>query len=367
MSYKEFESLEELMETLKSKKTLEKAALQNLDLTKIEKEVLSTNFTDSIFLGCTLNESIRKHIEDGNYIFPKLEVPFNVYPEKLYNKDTLLNNYKIGHPESAKDSYDIAVYNHYIKEGKEPGSIKESLARRLHDHSITDALYDFLGKYDEKKQVAIMGGHGLSREDNNYRTVATISKKLTELGYLLISGGGPGAMEATHLGAWFAGREMEDLEDALTILGEAPGYQDELWLDTAFRVIEKYPNPKYESLGVPTWLYGHEAPTPFATQIAKYFANSVREDGLLAIAKGGVIYAPGAAGTVQEIFQDATQNHYLNFEYASPMVFLDKDYWTNKMPIYPLLKDLLEKGRYKNLILSIYDNAEDIVKELEAF
>ena len=53
------------------------------------------------------------------------------------------------------------VYQHYIEQGKEASSIKETLARRLHDHSITDTLYDFLENYEEKKIVAIMGGHGL--------------------------------------------------------------------------------------------------------------------------------------------------------------------------------------------------------------
>jgi predicted Rossmann-fold nucleotide-binding protein len=65
-------------------------------------------------------------------------------------------------------------------------------------------------------------------------------------------------------------------------------------------------------------------PTPFATHIAKYFANSVREEGLLAIAKGGVIFTPGSAGTMQEIFQDLAQNHYQSFGVSSPMVFMDK-------------------------------------------
>ena len=127
------------------------------------------------------------------------------------------------------------------------------------------------------------------------------------------------------------------------------------------------PQDKYESLGVPTWLYGHEPATPFATHIAKYFDNSIREDGILTIAKGGIIYSPGSAGTLQEIFQDAVQNHYLSFGYASPMVFLDSDYWTKQIPVYPLLEELLAKGRYKNLLLSIADEEDDIVAEIKKF
>ena len=35
--------------------------------------------------------------------------------------------------------------------------------------------------------------------------------------------------------------------------------------------------------------------------MAKYFSNSLREDGLLAIATHGVVYAPGSAGTTQDV------------------------------------------------------------------
>lgn len=112
-----------------------------------------------------------------------------------------------------------------------------------------------------------------------------------------------------------------------------------------------FPNPAFRSLGVPTWLYGHEPPTPFATDIAKYFSNSVREDGLLTIAKGGVIFAKGSAGTMQEVFQEVTQNHYLSFGYASPMIFLDEDYWTNSRPIYPLLTKLVEEGEIEEFAI----------------
>ena len=162
------------------------------------------------------------------------------------------------------------------------------MARRLHDHSITDALQEFLHHYEEKSVVAIMGGHGLARDHGIYQQVAEISKTLTEKGYLMISGGGPGAMEATHLGAWFAGGPDQNMWEAIEILRKAPKYDHPNWLPTAFEVIEHFPCGSYQSLGIPTWLYGHEPPTPFATHIAKYFANSVREEGLLAIAKGGV-------------------------------------------------------------------------------
>jgi len=104
-----------------------------------------------------------------------------------------------------------------------------------------------------------------------------------------------------------------------------------------------------ESLGIPTWLFGHEPPTAFATCIAKYFANSVREEGLLAIAKAGVVFTPGSAGTIQEIFQDATQNHYRSYGEPSPMVVFGVDYWIHDKPVYPLLTQLAEGQDYAEL------------------
>ncbi len=174
-------------------------------------------------------------------------------------------------------------------------------------------------------------------------------------------------MEATHLGVWFAGKADKDLQKAVKILAQAPLYSDTLWIDKAFEVLQLYPDTNHKSLGIPTWLYGHEPPTPFATHIAKYFANSVREDRILTIAKGGIIFTPGSAGTIQEIFQDATQNHYLSFGYASPMVFFNTKYWQEERPVYPLLKQLADEGKYQNMILSNYDTREEVVAEIQRF
>ena len=183
----------------------------------------------------------------------------------------------------------------------------------------------------------------------------------------MASGGGPGAMEATHFGAWMAGRTLEEFEEALEILSVAPTFSDEGWLRSAFEVRKKFPQSKYCSLGIPTWFYGHEPASPFATHIAKYFYNSVREDTLLSIAKGGIIYSPGSAGTIQEIFQDAAQNHYATFGDPSPMVFLGVDFFTREVPIYTLMEDLLQRGKYKGLMLSVTDDMQEAIDTIMAF
>ena len=298
---------------------------------------------------------------------PSIEVPYNIFRSHLYNADDLYAGYRLGEPDSYADSYDHKVYQYYLRTGKTPAKIKETLARTLHDHAMSNALNDFLKTIDERRVVGIMGGHGLLRTEAAYRDIVLVSKQLTENGCLMISGGGPGAMEATHLGAWLAGKSEEDIAHALAILQEAPSFKDKAWLETAFQVMKSYPNPTYASLGIPTWLYGHEPATPFATHIAKYFDNSIREDSILTFAKGGIIYAPGSAGTMQEIFQEAVQNHYLSFGYASPMIFMNTRYWTQEMPVYPLMQHLMDKGKYKNLLLTLSDNADEIVKVLLDF
>ena len=285
----------------------------------------------------------------------------------LYSASTLYEGYRLGEPDSYEDTYDCRTYRHYLEAGSQASDIKETLARVLHDHAINDALHTFLSRFDEREVVGIMGGHGLMRTDSRYRQVALISKKLAEKGYLMVSGGGPGAMEATDLGAWLADKEDDALDKALEILSSAPSFKDRSWLETAFRVMEAFPCPQAVSLGMPTWLYGHEPATPFATHIAKYFDNSTREDNIVTIAKGGIIYSPGSAGTMQEIFQDAVQNHYLSFGYASPMIFLGEEYWTEEMPVYRLMKHLVDKGKYSNLLLDLTDSTEEIIDILDKF
>lgn len=368
MKYKEVECMNSLCEVIEAGGTLRHYAFQDIDFEPMMEQALKCSFEDCIFLGGKGIDDLRDRMSDTCAVFPSLKgVPFKMFKNSLYSSRELYDGYVTGSPESYKDSYDCKVYDHYIRKGKQTGDIKETLARILHDHSMNDGMDDFLRSFEEKSIVGIMGGHGLLRTDESFAKVALISKKLTESGCVMVSGGGPGAMEATHLGAWFAGKTDDELTEAINILSSAPSYKDELWLDTAFSVIESYPCPEYVSLGVPTWLYGHEPATPFATHIAKYFDNSTREDTILTIAKGGVIYSPGSAGTMQEIFQDAVQNHYLSFGYSSPMIFLGKDFWMDEMPVYRLMQHLVEKGKYNNLLLSITDDINDIIRTVTDF
>jgi predicted Rossmann-fold nucleotide-binding protein len=295
-------------------------------------------------------------------------LPFDTYPKKLYDSKRLYEGYDWHDESTFENCHDTQVYRHYIAQGKRGHEVRETLARALHDHFITHELYKMLDLYDEKDVIGVMGGHAKRRDDPQYRQIVFLSKRLTEMGRLMVTGGGPGAMEAAHLGAWMAGRSEAEVNEAVDMLIPAPTYQDEGWLRRSFEVMERFPlQTEYHSLALPTWYYGHEPTAPFATDIAKYFDNSVREDGIVTIAKGGIIYTPGSAGTMQEIFQDAGQNHYESVGFASPMIFMGKDYYTNYMPAYTLLKDLSDRGVFKNMLLTISDDNDEIIDAIVRF
>ena len=287
--------------------------------------------------------------------------------KELYDAASLYNGYDPADPDSYSRCYDAQVFADFLAGGKRNRDLAVTLPRTLHDHSISDALYRFLSQYSPYQIVGVMGGHAMKRSEPSFRNVALISKKLTEHGKLMVSGGGPGAMEATHFGAWMAGRSEAELDEALGMLREADTFRDPLWLPSAFRVKERFPQTQYKSLGIPTWLYGHEPSTPFATQIAKYYDNSIREDTILTIAVGGIIFTPGSAGTIQEIFQEAAQDHYKTCDVSSPMAFMGVDFFTREVPVYPFLEDMLARGKYQDLLLSISDDPDDVVRAILAF
>ena len=301
-------------------------------------------------------------------------VPYEVLRHgRLYNAEELYQGYEPSDDEekdklSFAQCYDSRVYQHFMAQGMIARDVKESMARAFHDNGIHTALVEFLKKHDPLKCIGIMGGHALLRTDPMFASVVMLSKRLTEAGFFMVSGGGPGAMEATHLGAWMAGRTDEEAREAMeTLAAAATSFKDKRWLSSAFEVMRRYPQTQYVSLGVPTWLYGHEPSTPFATHIAKYFVNSVREDTILTIAFGGIVYTPGSAGTLQEIFQNAVQNHYLSYGLASPMIFMGQRFWTEDVPVYPMMHRMEENGRYKNLLMTLSDDPLEIEEVLKDF
>jgi len=353
---KEIHSLEELLE---SGYKLSLATIQNIDFTTSKINWHALDLENAVFLGCKLNQVDKiAIIEKGAVIFPEFpHLVYNPYRSSLYTWQEL---YRAA-PQNS--TIDFEIYNHFSKHKYSPTMI-EALCQRIHDNSIDDALRDFLkpdtnGNY-KIKSIGIMGGHGTLRSNKYYLEVARIAQMLTKDGYLVISGGGPGIMEAANLGAYMSKYNQEDLVKAVNILKEAPYFTDVEYHSKSLKVLQTFPNAT-DSLAIPTWFYGHEPSNVFASHIAKYFSNSIREDTLLAICIHGILFAPGSAGTTQEIFMDAAQNHYTTFDYVSPMIFLGKERYTEETKLFETIKHLSKDKEYGKLV-HLVDSAQDAFK-----
>lgn len=315
------------------------------------------------FLGCPmpveLEVALRKR---GAQIYPPPPpgLPYNPFRNALYTWQELMQRMADG------TERDLKIYQHFSANKLTP-PINEALWQRIHDHAIDEGLRQLL-EFDadgmtQQRCVGIMGGHGTLRTDPFYEKTAHTALLLAKAGYFVVSGGGPGIMEAANLGAYLSHYGEAALPQALKTLCRAPHYTDAGYLDAAKAVLSDFPKGA-PNLAIPTWFYGHEPSNLFASHIAKYFSNSIREDTLLAISLYGIVCAPGSAGTTQEIFMDATQNHYGTFNYYSPMVFLGRQRYEIDTLIYPLLRQLAWGRPYYDLLF-LSDEPEDIVQFLK--
>jgi hypothetical protein len=101
----------------------------------------------------------------------------------------------------------------------------------------------------------------------------------------------------------------------------------------------------------------------FATHVGKYFSNSIREDGLLAISEYGVVFAPGSAATIEEVFINAAQNHYATYNFCSPMMFLGETHYLQSQ-VYSCLAQQAVGHAYAGMI-TISDEPENLLRFLQ--
>lgn len=340
-------------------KVLENVVVQGINFINRDIDWTKYKYDNTSFLNCKLTrEQSIQIVSLGAFLYPKFaKLPYKPNRTKLYTHQELLKGYN---PKN-DNSTDLKIYEHFIGNRYNP-PIHEAMAQRIHDFNIDESLRRLLGYNSkgmtDKKAVGFMGGHSTKRGSEYYVKVALAAKRLTESGYYITSGGGPGIMEAANLGAYLAGRTTENLYTAVDMLSDLKyeadesnpkDYLAENYVTQAQEVLKLFPDGQ-ESLAIPTWFYGHEPSNVFATHIAKYFSNSLREDTLLAISLYGIVFAPGSAGTTQEIFQEAAQNHYGTFGYYSPMVFLGKGRYVEETSLYSVLHQLAKGQIYKDLL-----------------
>ncbi|NBC07152.1 MAG: hypothetical protein GVY26_08160 [Bacteroidetes bacterium] len=351
-------------EQLEGRHSLRNCTLQAMALKDKHIDWSAYEIDNTAFLGCDLSLEEELQLRKlGAQIYPPptRRLPYDPFRKWLYTWEELMEA-----DEVDGRSRDLSIYRHFSYNKFNP-TINEALWQRIHDHSIDEGLRQLL-QFNEQgmtqlKCVGIMGGHSTRRDDPFYEITARTAMLLGQAGYFVVSGGGPGIMEAANLGGYLAEAGEDALQEALGYLRPAPHYTSEGYHDAALKVLDRFPDGAL-NLAIPTWFYGHEPSNLFASHIAKYFSNSIREDTLLAISLYGIICAPGSAGTTQEIFMDATQNHYGTFNYYSPMVFLGRQRYEIDTLIFPLLKQLAWGREYYDL-LCLTDEPTEVVRFLQ--
>jgi predicted Rossmann-fold nucleotide-binding protein len=248
--------------------------------------------------------------------------PFDPLRSALYTADELMAGYTPRDPEGALDRQ-IARY-FVAAGGRNPASAAEAIAQRLHDFGIDRALTAWLGGAAgvRPKVVGVMGSHGTPRSDPQYALVADLGWRLARAGFLVATGGGPGLMEAANLGAYLSKHaERGVLDQAVAVLKKAALYEADrvAYIEATRELLAELPNGAL-NLGVPTWVYPDEPVNLFSSHIAKYFSNSMREEGLIAIGDHGVVIASDTPGSVRELFQAAEQDSYWVGDRRSPIV-----------------------------------------------
>lgn len=338
---------------------------QSLDLRGRRPTLEMMDVQGAIFLGCTFDEGVEDSLRSrGALIFPRLEeVPFDPYRGGLYSPQELYAGIATSRYE---DTLDARVYQWSIRPGKRH-RLDATLAAALHDHSIGDALEELTRSElcVGRTMVGVMGGHIARRGSARFEEAALLGRLLARNNRVVATGGGPGAMEAANLGAFLSEAPDKEFRRALDDLAAVPTFRPSVsaWARAAAAVVERHPDGM-PSLGIPTWFYGHEPPNFFATHVAKYFANAIREAILLELCNGGIIFLPGSGGTVQEIFQDACENYYGAPETITPMVLVGHEHWLSRFPAWPLLQSLAAGRRMEDRIFLV-DTVDEALAVLE--
>jgi hypothetical protein len=184
-----------------------------------------------------------------------------------------------------------------------------------------DRGYNLIKKYP--LSVSILGSARFKEDSIYYQKARTIANKIVkELGYAVVTGGGPGIMEAANRGAFEAG-------------GASLGFVINLPRE---QVINKYMTEYVEF---------------------EYFSS---RKTLLFFSAEAYIYMPGGFGTLDELFEVLTLIQ-TNKMPGTPVILVGKEFWT---PFLNLFREKLDIETHTispedNNLYKIVDSDEEII------
>ena len=172
------------------------------------------------------------------------------------------------------------------------------------------------------KAVSIFGSARTKPDSEYYSKTIQISKKLVEAGFSIISGGGPGIMEAANRGCYEAGGTSVGLNIKLPFETSNNPYQ-------SHSIDFKYFMPRKTTFFMNSWAY---------------------------------IILPGGFGTLDELFEALTliQTGKAN---KAPIIFVGKEFWQDLIHFFE--KNLLGHGYISAKDLTLYsltDCPDEVVR-----
>jgi uncharacterized protein (TIGR00730 family) len=173
--------------------------------------------------------------------------------------------------------------------------------------------------------VSIYGSARIQPEDELYATTRTISRRLGELGFSIVTGGGPGVMEAANRGACEAGAT---------------------------------------SVGLNIELPQEQMVNPYATQSITFHHFFVRKVMLVKYAIAFVIL-PGGLGTLDELTEVLTLMQTFKIK-PFPVVLYDRLYWTGFLDW--LKNSGLERGYISAedfQLLRVCDHPDEVIETIQ--
>ncbi len=198
---------------------------------------------------------------------------------------------------------------------------------------VFKVMSEFVDGYEKLAKigpcVSIFGSARLKREDKYYEMAVEIAKKITEIGFGVITGGGPGIMEAGNKGAKEGG-------------GKSIGLNIELPFEQHF-------NPYIDK--------------SYSMDFDYFFVRKV----MFVKYSQGFIVLPGGFGTLDELSEALTliQTHKIG---RFPIVLVGSEFWSGLLDWFS--NTLLKNGLIAEGDLSLFrivDSADEAVAHIKAF
>ena len=218
--------------------------------------------------------------------------------------------------------------------------LQESFRQKTWDETVTKdswmvfkVMSEFVDGYEKLAKigpcVSIFGSARLKREDKYYEMAVEIAKKITEIGFGVITGGGPGIMEAGNKGAKEGG-------------GKSIGLNIELPFEQHF-------NPYIDK--------------SYSMDFDYFFVRKV----MFVKYSQGFIVLPGGFGTLDELSEALTliQTHKIG---RFPIVLVGSEFWSGLLDWFS--NTLLKNGFIAEGDLSLFrivDSADEAVAHIKAF